>query len=133
MKTTLMRALLAPVFAVGLTACASTGSQMESPDAIDGVQESTQALIRVQHDAQPRVLDIYFENSTDNAVPLGSIEKGDTKNFVIPVTESYDEYRLVARAPDTLGSPDVILSAPFVAEGEMTVNWYLAENELEVN
>lgn len=120
---TLKRTALATL-TIAVAACAS-GSSMDMDD--------DQALIRVLNDSDEPTVTVSIESIGGNAVPLGVVAKGDAENLVFQLPEGDATYRLVAVGPEDEDRDDYLISRDFTVDGGVTVNWYLLDNELEVN
>ena len=118
------RFLLFMVAVVGVTACASAGTPPE--DASTG-------LFRVENDTQQQSLEIALRNDQGDLTGLGTVSRGETGTFLLPMDDELREYQLVAGAPDMLETADVIVSRSFRAAEGVTVDWSIQANQLEVS
>ena len=122
----LLRGLFGSLAVLVATACASGGGMAGDP-------MMDQALVRVLNDSDEPTVTVSIEPLEGNAVPLGVVEKDRTESMVFELPEGVNSYRLIAVGPEDETRDEYHISPTFVVDGGATVNWYLLENELEVN
>ncbi len=120
----LRRFVLLMIVAFGATACASAGTPPE--DASTG-------LFRVENDTPEQSLEIALRTDEGNLIGLGTVSRGETGSFLLPMDDEVRDYQLVAGAPDMLETADVIVSRSFRAAEGVTVDWSIQDNELDVS
>lgn len=126
----LSRFAMAATVALLTTACA-TGGGMDGPDA--GPDDLEQVFLNVLNDTDELTVTVSIEDLEGNAVPLGNVRRDRNERLIFRLPDEVDRYRLVAVGPQDDGRGDYVISPDFVVDGGATINWYLDENEIEVN
>jgi hypothetical protein len=117
--------------AVLVTAACATSGGMQSEMSTDAEPEQVQ--LHVLNDTDEPTVTVSIEDIEGNVVPLGNVREGENKRLIFRVPGEVDSYRLIAVGPQDADRMDYHISEEFVLTGGASLNWFLAENELEVN
>lgn len=122
----LFRVLAVPFIALFVAAC---GGGNELPEL-----DPDQALVRVTNNiTDAPYITVSIEDLAGNPVTLGNVRRNTAENLIFLAPDFENDLRLIAVKPGDQDRDDHVISRTFVAQGGMTVNWFLPQNSLEVS
>lgn len=111
------------------TACATSGGMESGSMEMD----PEQVQLHVLNDTDESTVTVSIESLEGNVVPLGNVRQDRNKRLLFRVPDETASYRLIAVGPEDTDRMDYHISEPFILDGGASINWFLGENELEVN
>lgn len=122
----LRRFAFVAVAALATTACASSGG-------MNAYEDAEEVRLNVLNNTDEYTVTVSIEDIEGNVVPLGNVRQDRNERLIFQLPEAADTYRLIAVGPEDANRNDYHISETFVVEDGAVINWYLGENELEVN